>query len=450
MDKQKKNIHTLLVWWGAVFLVFVMLWVSGLAFFYFRWDSRYPGFVQQHLEESFRKIADRIRGEVIPGRQGLTEEAKRIVLEVAQAENVYIRLTDPESHIWLDTVPDVPLMTPGVSLDIWGNSQLIGRLGVFWTGKEEGYPTYHAKRDLQKQLFATGGYGMLAAFLLSGLLAYAMSRPVRRLAERTDILTQGSMLLYMPEQGTQELKKIAHAVNHLSSLLAEQERWRQILMEDLGHELRTPLSIVGSQLEALVDGVFDLEPERLRTMLDDISRLTRLVQDMEKILQADGAIFELLQERMDLVPLLKQVLYLLQPIFEDKDIQVTLTTPKKPCPVLIDVDKMIQVFVNLLSNAAKFSEPKGKVNVCIELGVVGETISIHIQDNGIGIPQNEIDKIFERFYRVDRSRSRDTGGSGLGLTIAKRLVEAHKGTISVRSQEGSGSTFSVTLPLART
>ncbi|RAV19189.1 sensor histidine kinase [Paenibacillus contaminans] len=448
MGKQK-NIHTLLVWWGAVFLVVVMLWISGLAFFYFRWDLRYPDFVQQHLEESFRTIAGRIRDQTVSGRQGLTEQAKRTILEAAQAENVYIRFTDPENNRWLDTLPAALPLTPDVSLDIWGNSQVVGRLEIYWTGKEEGYPTYHTKRYLQKQLFETGGYGILAAFLLSGLLAYMMSRPVRRLAERTDILTQGSMLLYMPVQGTQELKKIAHAVNHLSGLLAEQERWRQILMEDLGHELRTPLSIVGSQLEALVDGVFDLEPERLRTMLDDIARLTRLVQDMEKILQADGAIFELMPEEMDLVPLLKQVLYLLQPVFEDKSIQVTLITPKKPCPVLIDVDKMIQVFVNLLSNAAKYSEPNGNVSVITELDRSGETIFVHIQDNGIGIPPNELDKIFERFYRVDKSRSRDTGGSGLGLTIAKRLVEAHKGSISVMSQEGVGSKFTVTLPLVR-
>ncbi|WP_251573251.1 cell wall metabolism sensor histidine kinase WalK [Paenibacillus sp. MER TA 81-3] len=233
----------------------------------------------------------------------------------------------------------------------------------------------------------------------------------------------------------------------INSLLAEfdrQESWRTQLMQDLTHELRTPLTAVLSRLDAIIDGIYPLTKDNMLSILTDIERLYRLIEDMEKLSEAEGARFELNLQPLEMTRVVRGVYEGFLFLSKEKEIKFVFEKPHTPCFLDADPDRMVQILSNVIYNAIKYTPRGGSVVLGLSCNQ-GDTL-IYCRDNGIGITTVDLPHIFHRFYRADKSRSRDSGGLGVGLSIAKALVESNRGTIWAESEQGEGSTFWIRFP----
>lgn len=233
--------------------------------------------------------------------------------------------------------------------------------------------------------------------------------------------------------------------------LKEQEKFRREFLANISHEFKTPLFAIQGYVDALQDGMMQDDPEMATQFLmkasRNLDRLTFLIKDLDEISKLESGQVPINYQKFDLSLLIKEVLESM----EDKAAghQITLIFKEKyqhPMMVRADREKMRQVFVNLISNSIKYGKTKGHTD--IRIYELFETVLVEVTDDGIGIEEKNLPRVFERFYRTDRSRSRKIGGSGLGLSIVKHIIEAHEQTINVRSTEGVGSTFAFTLEKA--
>ena len=224
--------------------------------------------------------------------------------------------------------------------------------------------------------------------------------------------------------------------------LDKQEKLRRRLTADVAHELRTPLATLQSHMEAMIDGVWEPDTARLTSCHEEIMRISRMVGDLEKLSKYESENLILHREAFDLSELVQHIIKNFETEFMSK--HVSLDFKGEVSPVFADSDKISQVIVNLLSNALKYS-PAGKTVQIIVAHDKNWTV-LKIKDTGIGISSEDLPHIFERFYRADKSRNRESGGSGVGLAIVKAIVDAHGGKISVSSVMNEGTEFTVSLP----
>lgn len=241
-----------------------------------------------------------------------------------------------------------------------------------------------------------------------------------------------------------EMKDIGEAVNDLALTLDKQERLRKQFTADFAHELRTPLATLRSQLEAYLDGVFEPTTDRLEKSHEELMRLVRLVNELESLIAAENPEIKLNKKTISANQLLSFMYEQFSSSFHDKGVQLSLDVPNQPISVTVDRDKMIQVLTNVINNALQYTD-KGK-RVKLSLSESSKTVTFTIQDEGKGISEDDLAHLFERFYRGDKSRDRKTGGIGIGLSIVKALVDAHKGRVEVKSKSNQGTTFHIHLP----
>jgi signal transduction histidine kinase len=232
----------------------------------------------------------------------------------------------------------------------------------------------------------------------------------------------------------------------MASDLEHNEQLRRNLVADVAHELRTPLSNLNGYLEAISDGVIKPDAETIRSLSEEGSTLSGLVNDLQELSLADAGELKLNYQSVEIAKLIREVVAAAQTRAKSKKINLSVELPGNLPRVKIDSQRIRQVLNNLLANAIAHTSSKGSITVSAQRKA-GEIIT-SVTDTGEGISAEDLPNIFERFYRVDKSRTRSTGGSGLGLTIAKRLVEAHGGKILAESKPGKGSTFSFTLPVS--
>ena len=243
-----------------------------------------------------------------------------------------------------------------------------------------------------------------------------------------------------------ELKQLAVSFNQMTLKLEKTEDLRRQLIGDVSHELRTPLSLIKAFMEGLIDGLVPATNKTFYQVQLETDRLTRLVDDLQALSVIESGAYELLKQRSDIHEVITSVLKNLTPQFIRKGIQLEDNFPKEKTQISIDVDRIRQVLTNVLGNALKFTPKGGFVELTGEIRK--DHIQISIKDSGIGISKEHLPYVFARFYRVDKSRSRKSGGSGIGLTIAKQLVEAHGGKIWAESLgEHGGTSISFTLPM---
>jgi len=241
--------------------------------------------------------------------------------------------------------------------------------------------------------------------------------------------------------------ELAQSFNSMADDLERAERLRRNMVADVAHELRTPLSNLSGYLEAIRDGVVKPDTDTIRSLDEEASSLSRLVDDLQELSLADAGELKLTCHKEGASKLIKQVVAALQPKAAAKGLTVSVNLPDDLPPVNIDSHRIRQVLHNLLENAVAHTTQGDTITVTS--WQQDNQLKVSVADTGAGIPAKDLPNIFERFYRVDKSRTRATGGTGLGLTIAKRLVEAHDGKIEVQSEPGKGSTFTFALPIAR-
>jgi two-component system sensor histidine kinase BaeS len=282
------------------------------------------------------------------------------------------------------------------------------------------------------------------AVLVALYLAVTLSRPLRRIRAGADAMSAGDLDVRVPESGDDEISAVADALNRLAETLQLEESLRKESVADLAHELRTPVQGILARVEAAQDGVLDDEAANLSAMHDEALRLARLLDDLSALAEAERPGLLLDAEPVDLAAIAEAQTAAFADAFADKGI--ALTPALEPAVVDGDPRRLEQIVVNLLSNALRYTDAGGSVRVVVRGD--GEAALLEVADTGIGIAPEDLPRVFTRFWRGEKSRSRDTGGAGIGLSIVKELVQAHGGTISVESTPGRGSVFRVTLPLS--
>lgn len=292
-------------------------------------------------------------------------------------------------------------------------------------------------------------WGAALAIAIALIVTYFLSRrilsPIRTLRVTAKRLGEGdfSQRVLIKDRG--EVGELAQTFNLMADDLERTEKLRRNMVADIAHELRTPLSNVSGYLEAIRDDVVKPDTSTIGSLSEEVDLLSRLVNDLQELALADAGELKLVRQPEDLSQLIQQSVKAIQTEVLDKGLEISTDLPGNLPPVNIDYHRISQVLYNLLGNAIKYTPSGGKIMVSAEQQK--EWVRVNVIDNGEGIPAEDLPNMFERFYRVDKSRARHAGGSGLGLTIAKRLVESHGGTISVQSEFGKGSCFSFTVPV---
>lgn len=306
-----------------------------------------------------------------------------------------------------------------------------------------GAPERRLLADVRRATWLAAAAGAVLAAVVGTLTARRITAPLRRLAEAAGRIGAGDLTSTVSAEGDDELGELARTFNAMAADLRRAEEARRRLLADIAHELGTPLAVLQANVEGMLDGVVETSPDRLASLHAQIQVLTRLVRDLRDLSLAQQGQLPLDRRAMDLVALAREVVELSRPLAEEKGIALAVDAAG-PLPVVADRDRIAQVLQNLLANALRYTE-RGGVTVAAR-GDAAEGV-VEVRDSGPGIPEEELPFVFERFYRVDRSRTRATGGAGLGLTIVKTLIEAHGGRIWARSRPGEGSTFGFALPL---
>ncbi len=290
---------------------------------------------------------------------------------------------------------------------------------------------------------AAGGIGVLLVWLLS----LRVLTPVRTLSAAAQKLGEGDLAQRVPVQGPAELSQLGHTFNTMAANLETAEANRRNMVADVAHELRTPISNIQGYLEAVKDGLLQPDAATIEIIYQQAGHLVTLVEDLRVLALAEAGALRLEFSEVSPAELIQNAAEAFQTRAAAKGIDLRLDVTSQLPLVIIDRTRVTQVIGNLLENAIKYSPEQTSVEVSVR-SPGPQSIRISVTDQGKGIEADELSQIFDRFYRVDPSRARATGGSGLGLTIAKQLVEAHGGSITVESRPGQGTCFSFELPVA--
>lgn len=308
-------------------------------------------------------------------------------------------------------------------------------------------PFYYNETDIKfieviNKLFIKSAFVFLIiAFFVGYYMANRFSKPIKAVIAKTQDIENGNYINTIQfSSTTSEIDSLINSVNSLANTLHAQQMLKKRMAIDYAHEFRTPLTTIQSNLEGIIDGVFEPTNERIESITQEIMRLSRMVSEIDKIVEIEKSENKLEKEEFDLSQLLQQTLLSFENEARAKNI--TLILKSELCIINADKDKINQVVINLLSNALKYTDSG---EIVVTLKSYSDIGCFSISDTGIGISEEDIENIFEHLYRADQSRTRDTGGAGIGLSVVKAIVSAHGGKIEVKSQIGHGSEFIVTL-----
>ena len=284
---------------------------------------------------------------------------------------------------------------------------------------------------------------LLLAALVTVFAGRRLVRPIQALTGAAQRMATGDRRARVPVSGNDEVSRLGHAFNAMASSIERNEQQRRVMVSDVAHELRTPLSNIRGYLEAGEDGVVPLDRTLIRSLLEETALLERLVSDLQELALADAGMLRLHREERDVTELAQQAVAAHRTQAEAAGVSLGLSA-SGPAIAEVDPARIRQALGNLVANAVKFTPAGGSVSVSVRGG--GNGVELAVTDTGPGISPEHLPHLFDRFYRADPSRSRSTGGSGLGLAITKHLVEAHDGWVGVSSTPGRGSVFTIRLP----
>ncbi len=286
---------------------------------------------------------------------------------------------------------------------------------------------------------------LLLSIIIAIWAAFYLERPIKVLTRGTRSLAAGEYHIRIPAASGDELGQLSKDFNVLAKTLEENEKSRKQWVQDIAHELRTPLTLLSGELEAVQDGVRKLTPETLGLLQGDIARLIRLVSDLNELSKTDLGALSYKKEEVDLVEILHRVTDRFHEEFDSRKIDLEdLTREEKPLPVFADSERLSQLFGNLLQNSLEYTHTPGNVKLWIHRE--GGKATVNIEDSAPGVPEAELPKLFERFYRLEPSRNRKFGGTGLGLCICRNIVNAHQGEIAALPSPTGGILIKIKLP----
>lgn len=300
---------------------------------------------------------------------------------------------------------------------------------------------------INKKLIGIGGASLIMAVILGIVMSRKITAPISSAITVAGKIAEGEYGVQSKVKSKNaETNSLIHAINEMSSMLEMDEKQKRQITSDVAHELRTPLTNLQGNLEAMLDGIWEPDRERLMSCHEEIVRLTVIVKQMQELYSLENRREELEYEEISFSELCKSLSIDFAGRLQEKQMRFTCMT-KKDDTIWGDKYRIQQCMINLLANAIQYSDKGSEIYISFQED--NQDTIIKITDHGMGIPEEELPHLFERFYRVDKSRNKKTGGMGIGLSITKAIVERHNGKISVESILGKGTTFTMTFPLKK-
>ena len=329
---------------------------------------------------------------------------------------------------------------------VFHNGKTVGFVGLL---PPKQFLNPHQLQFLKQQksaLFLAAGGMVLAVMIFSLPLAKRLVRPIRAMTAATSDLASGKYSVRVPVGALDELGQLARDFNTMALTLEKNEQARRQWVAEISHELRTPVAVLRGELEALLDGIRTITPETIQSLHQEAMRLNRLVDDLYQLSLTDIGALIYRKEDLNVDEVLRDSIESYRTEFGRKGVKIAGDfSRERDITVFADRERLNQLFMNVLENSLKYTDPGGEL--VISLACTGGNVTIEFQDSMPGVPEEELDRLFERLYRVEGSRSRTSGGAGLGLAICKNIVEAHEGTITAHPSSLGGLLIRITLPI---
>jgi len=407
---------------------------------YYQTNGSWYG-VQHYLEQYYGGPAPRPENFPRPGNGNLPPNNRR-------ERHHLFGLVDAQGLVVLPLLPTFPLgsrvtgnvLARGEPVEVDGN--VVGT--ILTTTRPPGLsPAEMAflRRANNALLLATGG-AMLVALVVGVLLARTLTRPLQALTEATHRMAGGALEQVVPVKSKDEIGELAAAFNQMSRAVARANNARRQMTADVAHELRTPLTVIAGYIESMRDGVLKPTPDRLSVIYAEIEHLQHLVGDLRILSQADAGELKLNRQLVAPGELLQQAFAMFEHQAAQQDIRLAVRADASLPKILVDETRLLQVLTNLISNALRYTPAGGQIELLAAPDGGGLTLTV--RDTGQGIAPDDLPFVFDRLYRADKSRAEENGESGLGLAIAKAIVEAHGEQIDAHSEgKGRGSSFTI-------
>lgn len=329
---------------------------------------------------------------------------------------------------------------------LYHQDRIVGYLGLLPRRQLSDERQLRFLKEQKLALALVAGMVVLVAGALSLPLANRLIRPLRALAAATHRLAAGQFDIRVPVTSSDEVGHLARDFNSLAMALEKNEQARRQWVADISHELRTPLAVLRGEIEGIQDGIRQATPDTISSLHSEVMRLNRLVEDLYQLSLSDVGALTYRKEMLNLSEILTQSVESFRPDFAQKKITVRLNIPANAAPPLFgDRERLRQLFANLLENTLKYTDGGGTVDISLDQSSTRATVDL--LDSSPGVQEADLNRLFERLYRTESSRSRATGGAGLGLAICRNIVEAHEGSIAARRSPLGGLWIKIDLPL---
>lgn len=418
-------------------------------------EDHFANYLQENREKSIKLVEEEISREYQEKDSFVSAQLVGLLHEHAMTENLFYQIYNEKGERLVDTTMMLGMMHGmgekaeredyrSTSYILKFDNQLIGKMKVY-------YPNIFLDEDfsflekIKQNIYIAALITIILSFIFSMLFSKKLSKGLNQLSKAVRGLQEHNWHTRVQvEKLTEEIKPLGNSFNELAKSLAEEESLRKRFTADLAHELRTPLATLRSQIEAYLDGIWEPTEERLEQSHKELMRLVRLVNEMEKLLAAENPQLQLEKNDIGVSKILSRMESQFASAFSEKGVHLTIIKPQKEYWFRADQDRVIQILTNIVNNALQYT-PTGK-NVEISMVEKDKFIGVVMKDEGIGIQDEDLPYLYERFYRGDKSRARGTGGIGIGLSIVKALVDAHQGKIEIQSKLHKGTTVTVFFP----
>jgi two-component system sensor histidine kinase BaeS len=405
-------------------------------------DGRLNRLGVAHVQSSANRVALLAAARYRPG--GWSSRSLAELVERSHIAGFDITVTDPAGRpLTANVRPNTPRHRWTAAAPVVVAGRTVGELELRPTRTDIfGSENRALRHQLNGLLAVCAGLALGLALFAASMIAATLVRPLRRLTETAERMRRGDLSARARIHGGAELEHLADAFNELASQLAREDESRRAAAADIAHELRTPVAGIVSRIEAAQDGVMNDGVANLEAMHAEALRLAHLIDDVGKLAEAERPDLLISHAELDLADTCALRAAAYEGFFAAKDI--AFETRIEATPVHGDARRLEQVVDNLLSNALRYTDPGGTVELHVSRGIAG--CVVEVRDTGMGIAAEDMPHVFDRFWRSDRSRSRATGGSGIGLAVVRELVRAHKGRVELRSELGRGTVARVVLP----
>lgn len=449
--RSKILIYILIVSLSGVFLTSFTI--------FFGVENQFVSYLKKNRENSRELIENGIIEQYNETGNLMNDQLINVIREQAMVEDLFYKVYDTDGNIIIDTTDMLGMMDmmggmhdrspsnddyDSASYNIQVNEMLIGTMEIYFPTELMGQDSTFLSA-IKQNIFMAVLVIVILSILFSLLFSRRLTVGFNKLVKTIEEFRNHKRQVRVPvSELSDEMKPLGESFNQLAESIAKEEKLRKQFTADFAHELRTPLATLRSQIEAYQDKVWEPTPKRLQQSHDELMRLVRLVNELEKLIAAENPQIRLEKTNLEAGQLVSLVNDHFESVFQKKGVELITHQPMEAHWFTGDHDRIVQVLTNIINNALQYT-PRGK-KVTIDILEERHHISFRVKDEGTGISEEDLPYLFERFYRGDKSRDRKTGGIGIGLSIVKALIDAHHGQIKVESEKGLGAIVTISFP----